>query len=311
MSDLTAQIRSTLEELTKLDHAHARLQEVEQSLAQMNEEWSKLDGQLESELDDIKKLEGLSLKGLFHKVLGSKEEELERERQEYLALTLRIKELNKSIEIVEYEKDILSKKVVKRDAVIKDLQSLKDMRLKEILRTNAAQKDELVVLLDQEDKTIRLRQELEEALQAGNQSSNSLKKIINFLKKAEDWGQWDAFGGRSRHSKHMKMQSLDYAAGEAIQCQHLLQIFKRELADVGYQENFRLQVDSFRNFSTIFFDNLISDWIVQRKIADVLNSVINTFNKVQLLLQSLTHEMTKAESLLKDLANKKHALLIS
>ncbi len=55
----------------------------------------RVDNKLEKEYKDIEKLENLSIKGLFYKILGSKEEQIERERQDYLQIVLKQKEILK------------------------------------------------------------------------------------------------------------------------------------------------------------------------------------------------------------------------
>ena len=137
MADLSQKIKEALEQLTSLEHAKKRYDEVKESIKEMNLSWKEMDKQLDKELKDIQKLEKLGLKSLFHKVLGSKEEELERERQEYLALNLKYKELIKSIEIAEFEEKVLAKKVVEIEVVERYLAKLMDQREKEILKSDS------------------------------------------------------------------------------------------------------------------------------------------------------------------------------
>jgi len=68
------------------------LQQIKVSLAAEREKYANLNKQLLKEGRDVKKLEGLSLTGLFLTILGSKKAQLEKERQEYLAARLRFDE---------------------------------------------------------------------------------------------------------------------------------------------------------------------------------------------------------------------------
>ena len=78
MLSIAEQIKATLEELTALQHAKARYDQVTESLVSQNSDWQKMDIQLDKELNDIKELEKMGIKSLFHKVLGSQEEQLEK-----------------------------------------------------------------------------------------------------------------------------------------------------------------------------------------------------------------------------------------
>ena len=62
-------------------------------------EIGRLGGLLNKEEMDLKKLESASIRSLFHKILGDKEKQIEKERQQYLQTALKYNELSKSIEL--------------------------------------------------------------------------------------------------------------------------------------------------------------------------------------------------------------------
>lgn len=310
MSQNASKIRSLLEELTVLEHTQSRYNDVVASLNSMNAEWQSMDKQLDKELRDIKELEKLGIKSLFHKVLGSKEEQLEKERQEYLALSLKYKELNKSIEISEYEITVLEKKLVSKDRIVKELNQLKKTREAEILRTNAPQKNELLVIIQKEEKAIRMQEEIRQATLAGQSSLNSLKTVLTHLANAQKWGQWDMYNDSSYYD-HLKHGAIDKAVDEAYRTKHQLAIFRDELADVGFTQSFQLNVEAFSKFTDIFFDNLISDWIVQKKIKNVISSVSATHDKVMNLLQTLDQDYSKLNKNLDILSQNRDNILLN
>ena len=51
---------------------------------------------MRKEFEDIENLEKLGMKALFYKVLGSQEEQLEKERQEYLQASLKYDQVRKT-----------------------------------------------------------------------------------------------------------------------------------------------------------------------------------------------------------------------
>ncbi|MBC8235736.1 hypothetical protein H8E77_39820 [bacterium] len=71
----------------------------EQSLSQEKSRLKNLETHLQKEGSDVKKLEGMSLTGLFYTILGSKDKQLEKERQEYLAAKLKCDECQDSVDI--------------------------------------------------------------------------------------------------------------------------------------------------------------------------------------------------------------------
>src|SRR5690606_21028452 len=57
----------------------------------------KLEVELETEQQDVEKLTRMSLANLFHTILRSKQEQLELERQQALAVALRLQEAKKTL----------------------------------------------------------------------------------------------------------------------------------------------------------------------------------------------------------------------
>ncbi len=70
---------------------------------------------------------------MFHKFLGDREDRLQKERQDYLTASLRYNELFKSVELIRYELNLLSKKESNLNLVEKEINALMKDREKEIL----------------------------------------------------------------------------------------------------------------------------------------------------------------------------------
>jgi|GEM_PF-997546 len=136
MTNTQAKIHETIAQIKKLNsiqkHHTSTTTELENSYAELN----KVEDQLVDELEDIEKLEKMSITSVFYKVLGSQEEQLEKQRQEYLTVSLKHKELKKDIEILEYEHKVISGKVQEIGGLEESLEQLKKIRLQEIMRTD-------------------------------------------------------------------------------------------------------------------------------------------------------------------------------
>lgn len=280
-------IKKTIEEIGKMKTALQHQAEVRAELAELENALDKMEYQLDKELEDVEKLESLGVKSIFYKVLGSREEQLEKERQEYLALTMKHKELKQSIKITKYELDIISKKIVGFERLKEDLEGLKKVRYREILQFDEKYKDRLVHINEQKDEINYTLTEMREARSAGIESLKYVQIVSKHLKDAANWGQWDMYKN-NRHYDYMKHTSIDKAMDAAYRAKHFLKIFKNELKDIGMNGNdIVLQVDSFSKFTDIFLDNLISDWIIQRKINNVAASVNGVHDKVSRICQSI------------------------
>jgi len=285
--------RKELSEVTiKLD----RLKKVGNRLEDLNREITDLQGkigylvkQVDKESEDIETLKKTGVKSLFYKVLGSKEEQLEKERQEYLEANLRYDEARKSLELLEYERNILEGKIKALAVTERRHQELLKLREQEIIASNpqlAAKINSIDAQITEREKMIF---EVDEALAVGQDAARLLDQVLNKLNQAVNWGQWDMAGRRGQMTSHMKHRQIDMAKDLAYKAKISLTQFEKELRDIYGPENFGLTVTipSFSSFTDIFFDNLITDWIVQQKIQNTRSGVVSVKDKTARLLATL------------------------
>ena len=207
----------------------ARLRKTCQFLDIEQNKCSALRQQLEREKSDLDKLEGLSLTALFHSVLGTKEQRLEKEKQEYLAAKLKYDESVQAIDEIRESVQYLQKKLAALAHVDAEFDAL--VQEKERLLVGAADKNakNLVTLSERlADLTCDCK-ELQEAIQAGEFALDSLNRVNSELQSARDWGTWDMLGGGTitTMAKHSK---IDLAKQHTHDAQRQLRRFQEELA---------------------------------------------------------------------------------
>ncbi|MEE9437565.1 MAG: hypothetical protein V3V14_01110 [Saprospiraceae bacterium] len=302
-------IHKSIQEIAKLQAVKRHSDSVNEELDSVLDKKDEIENNLIKELEDITKLEKLGIRSIFHKVLGDKEKQLEIERQEYLQVTLQHKEILNALEVVEFEKSILDKKLVDLDELVNRLEALKKVRSQEILNSPNALRNELVLLFDKMDDVKKYQVELEQAQVAGKNVGKSINIVYGHLKKAKDWGAWD-MTSKSRHYKMMKHGAIDRAMQEVSRTKLILRIFNKEINDIGYKsQRMALKIDSISKFPGIIFDNLISDWIVQNKIKGVLSTVENLADDINLVLKSIKNDFEKSKNELEKLDIQRNKLL--
>ncbi|MDF1695841.1 MAG: hypothetical protein P1U56_08425 [Saprospiraceae bacterium] len=307
----TDKIKEIITKIGELQAVKRHFDTTVEELESILEKKDKIESNMAKELEDINELEKMGMKSIFYKVLGNKEDQLEKERQEYLQVTLQHKEILNALEVVEFEKKILEKKMLVIEDLESELEGLKSQREKEIMSTPGNLRNELNLLFRKIDDNHKYRVELGEASIMGEKTFESLQVIFAHMKKARDWGNWDMFdSGRGRYHKSMKHNAIDRAMAEISRSKLLLRKFNKELSDVGYSnQRLALQVESIERFPGIIFDNLISDWIVQTKIKSVLGTIENLMDDVQMILKSLMKEKTNSEDESYDLERQKNRFL--
>lgn len=313
MSRTKKQLNKTLKSYQSFRKVESRLIELQKLIDDENKKLTITIKQIEKEQGDIKKLEKMSLTSIFHKVLGSKEEQLEKERQEYLQVSLQYDESIKSIKLLEYEQGVLEKKREKLVGMEKLLEDLIKKRQEEIKVENPKATQRIYSLMEQSDEYQRMIFEMGEAIDVGTQAMKILDKMIAALNQAKTWGQWDMAGRRRSQAGYMKRNQIDRARDLAYKAKYVLQQFEKELRDVYTQQDFQLNLkfDSFNGFTDIFFDNLITDWLVQQKIHNTLSSVLSVRDKVIRLTKSLENEIPKLEDAIYKLDEDKQQIILN
>ncbi|MCB0669577.1 MAG: hypothetical protein KDC80_27320 [Saprospiraceae bacterium] len=309
--DIHQELKDTLEELQQSQRIDRHLNQLTEQLNKAYQDLENLEKKLKKEFSDIEKLEKLSVKGLFHQILGSKEEQIEKERQEYLQASLKYDEAKKSVELLEYERNLLKGKADGLPQIEKKLNKLIKQREKLLIKNNTPTGKKLLDLLLIMDTNREFTGNIQESKKSGNEVLLVLDKMIQHLSQAKNWGHWD-MAGRQRGASYMKHNQIDRARDLSYHAKHLLVRFENDLKQIyGAQKfNLDLELDSFSRFTDIFFDNLISDWIVQQKIQNALSNVQSVRDKIIRLLQSMDSEINKATNKLSELEEQRKKLII-
>ena len=306
MQDFQKEINKILAKAQDFERVKKHLKSLNQQLIKGYKELNKLEKIMEKHGDDVNTLERLSLKGLFHKVLGSKKEQLDKERQEYLQAALKRNEHKKSLELLEYEKGILSEKLAK----LKDIPAQAELLIKKrenvLIKSGTPVGMRILTISKQIDESRRMKREIKEALDAGNEAILMLKEMEGYLRNARNWGNWDMMGGRGM-TTYVKHSNIDRARARLHKAQHLLNRFEEELRDVynPRQLDLSLNLDSFTRFIDIFFDNLISDWIVQQRIRNALSNVVAVRDRASRLMGTLKMDASELVIKVKQLEKEK------
>ena len=130
------------------------------------------------------------------------------------------------------------------------------------------------------------QQEIQEALNAGREALHCLDRAKECLSSAGNWGLLDILGGDfiTTFVKHSKMNN----ANEEIQKARLaIQKFQRELMDVENIPEFQIKTGDFLSFADYFFDNFITDLMVQSRIKEAKKQVEDARHRVQYIMAQL------------------------
>jgi chromosome segregation ATPase len=289
IEDLSSQLSQCVENKRLKKKFEHDLQATKTELQDESNKLAGLKAQLDKEKVDVEKLEGTSLTSLFYSVLGSRAEQLEKERQELLAAQLSYQQTKRQVAFLEQEYSSLLQKLEKVQHADRDYEQALSEKERYLKQSDETMASELLALSEQMATLSSELKEIKEAITAGNSAIVVLEQVIDSLGSAENWGAMDMLGGGiiSTAIKHGKIDDARYGIE---QVQKKISRFKRELADVQQSIDIHLNIDELSTFADYFFDGLIIDWVIQNKIADSLEKSREAKMTVSQVVNELKHQ---------------------
>lgn len=269
LHEVSTQLSKVLEQKRLREKLTRDVESVATELREKSDQLETLTAHLKKEQVDVDRLEQNSLTSLFYSVLGSRDEQLDKERQELLAAQLKHGQMKHQVDYLQRELDRLQEQAHALDGVEAEYESLLSQKEDLLRRTHQTVAAQLLDLSVQIANHSAQEAEITEAIAAGNAVMARLDLVIDSLRSAEGWGAWDIFGGGflATAAKHSR---IDEARVHIHEVQTGMSHFKRELADVQKNIDLKVDIGEFDYFADFFFDGLIMDWIVQSKITDSL-----------------------------------------
>ena len=276
------------------------LSAVEAELVEITAQVKALESQLEKERVDVERLEHTSLTTLFYQVLGSREEQLEKERQELLAAQLRYQQAKYRLEALSYDQETLARRLEALDGAEDDYQQALAEKEHTILASGQPAAGELLALSERIAELKAGTKEITEAIAAGKETLYALEEVIESLESAESWGVWDMLGGGILSSA-IKHSRVDDARGRIAEVQAQMARFQRELADVQRSADLSITISEFERFADFILDGLIFDWVVQARIVDSLKRCQHSKRALTTALGDLIYQQEPIKTQLRQL----------
>jgi hypothetical protein len=306
IDEALTQARQQLRRRRKLGSMHG---EAHRILLDEQAKLSHYKRKLGDEQADVDKLTEFSLTGLFYSVLGTKEERLERERQELLAAKLKYDETVEAVDHAANEVERLEVELSRYHSTEADFERLLDEKERLLRHAGDGRTSTLLALTEQAADLAAELTELEEALQAGDAALAALEGVRDELRSAQNWGTWDLLGG-GMLSTMAKHSHIDVARSRAHRAQERLHRFRAELADADQRLHVSLDdIGGFSTFADYFFDGLIADWVVQSKIDHASSACGNAIGRVREALLACRHRREDVQQQIEEAAERRRQFI--
>lgn len=286
-----AQIKGSLGQKQKWE---LQLADYRKEFAGIKDTISILEKQLSAEMKDVKKLERISFTSLYQTFFGSKEEKLTKERQEVLAVQLQLEEAEKTKKEITRAIAKLERKIESVGNIDLEYEQLMERKEEWIKNSNSATANRLFELTEQAGEVQITLTELDEAITAGYIAKGKLENAVTSLESASGWGTFDLLGGGAIASM-VKHSHIDEAMNSIHDAQSSMRHFQKELLDVDEAANIEIEISGLLKFADFFFDDIISDWMVQGRIRDSLEQARTQSAHVGSIVHKLEAEVVKME----------------
>lgn len=296
-NDRISYVKKCIEKKSKLQ---ILLKQTEQDMIREKLLLNKLSAELEKESEDVIKLESSNITSLFYAILGTKENKLEKEKQELLKARLKYDQCKSNMDFLAMESKRIVDEINQTESCEAEYEVLLNKKLEAINLQDKKTSDELRKLIKRKESMKANIIEIDEAIKAGEDALIAIEKTINELEKAEGWGVVDILGGGFLTTA-VKYNHVDEAGHYAEETQRTLGRFKREMSDITMITGTEIAIGTFETFADYFFDGLIFDWVVQSEIGKSLDAVKNTKNQIDKAMSKLYEEKVTEEFMIKQL----------
>jgi DNA repair exonuclease SbcCD ATPase subunit len=265
-------IQETRERAFQQEKWERRLKQITQQQHELSNQIVEFEVVLQDEEEDVRKLNDWSWANLFHTILRTKDEQLELERQEALHAALKLQEAKQALASLEGEREEAAQRLGELHLAREEYHAALREKEQWLLRTFTQEGARLKQIDEELVELHILIKEVDEALDAGRSLRSALESAMTSLEKAGSWGTWDLLGGGTITTA-IKRSHMGDAQDHIARANSLLRRFEKELQDLNRTAQIHIENESLLTFADYFFDGLIADWIVQKRISGSLEKV--------------------------------------
>lgn len=310
MEVLNVQIRTAYEASRRKEKIIIHLKHLDKALKEARIQLKLYDKKLAKKSHSLDKRSRQSVRQLFHRILGTEDPLQQQEEQEYLSALLKQRGYKKNIELMEFEQQILKQQLNDFYQVEEQLQELLDEKKQLLLNRNTKHTAKLIAIEQRLIAQQSLKREIQQAKVAGKACLRILEKIEKQLREIFEWGT--AQPGNKRKNKTRPRRWASRATQNAYKAKSRLQKFETELLDLSthYDLPYQEQIATIHLFLNFFVDNLIVDWIIQKKINHTIYGVNSVHDRVSMILLLLENEITETQLQMRKIREERKQLLI-
>jgi hypothetical protein len=268
--------------IQKKNKLNMLLKQTEQDIIKEKLLLNKISAELMKDNHEVLKIESSDIISLFYAILGKDEEKNSKERQKLLKARLVYDQCKNNMNYLVDETKKIVDTLANLQVCDEEYEELINKKVETIYIDDETRQDLKGLIKRKENMNANII-EIDEAICFGEKALDSIEKTIAKLEAAGDFENPDI-------NKNMN-DAREYAE----QTHRMLGKFKKEISDITMVTGTEIAVGAFENFSDLFFDSLIFDWVVQAGISKSLDAAKNTKNQLDKAMSKLYEEKVTEE----------------
>ena len=222
---------------------------------------------------------------------GSRDDDLRRERAELESAAYALaRARDERDRRVADERDLLARVEAIGD-VDQRREALRTSVLAEVARRGGPEAEQAAELAERVGRLADAVREIEEARDAADAARQVLAEAASLLDSAGSWSTYDTFFGGGLIADAVKHDKLDRAQRLMQEADRAMHRLSRELADIGDAAVPGVGISGELAFFDVFFDNIISDWMVRDRIAQAGSRISEARSAVDEVRRRLQTEL--------------------
>ncbi len=307
LENVDEKIQILYDEIYQVEKVDNRLASIKLNLTLLHNDLSFHKSKMNDEHQDVLELEKKSAFSLFRNILGNHEEQLEKERQEYLQAVLEYNSIANEIDLLKYEQELLIPKTKDTTELKRQLDYYLKVKEQKLLFNNADQASQIKEINREIDRLHTFKRELKEAESLAIIVNKVIARAFSKLKKVKEF-QYTKMGGSGKYSSYAKKSYIDGAIKDASEINFYLSKLDKELSHVYSQYTF-FSIYKYQNFVDSFYDQLITDWVLQNKLKNAINCLQSADDQIKRILATLRNDLSKSEKSIKERIHVKRELV--
>lgn len=244
------------------------------------------------EYQDILDLEKKTIGNLFDQILGRQENRLDLEKQEYLQAILEYNSAKEELEVLDYEMSLLQHKVENIDSLEKRVATLTNQVIRKIKFHDKDAAAHINNINKLRDLSILRIIEIKEAQRICDETMDLIHQINTELRKVDSIPVYNhPMHGKGRYSSYLKKGFITQSQQKAAKANVKLRQLENELGDIYHDHDKGLSITDYEHFIHYFYDHLITDWVLQRKLDTAVAGMETITTKLQRIKAMLEAEM--------------------